>query len=92
VNGSPWVSGAGPSGRAGFIVQAFNAGNQTTQVVDASWEVDRGNGHSTFVEVVHGGGIESPFTPPDKALMTPLLRIELWLTCHQHLSVSYEQG
>lgn len=64
VTGTQWITAAQhPSqSRAGFSIEITNVGNQSTQVLDAYWEVDRGDGLDFRFNAKHGGGgIESLF-------------------------------
>ncbi|WP_123943331.1 MULTISPECIES: hypothetical protein [unclassified Frondihabitans] len=71
VSGKNWMSVRGTvrGGRvAGFSLEVVNIGNHDTQVVNAYWEIDRGDREPERYAAVHGGGgVESLFEPPDYA-------------------------
>jgi hypothetical protein len=80
VSGAQWIgrrSTAPERGFAGFSLEIVNTGNQSTQVVDAYWQIDRGNGVEIHFTASHGGGgVESLFEAPDHA-SAPTLPITL---------------
>lgn len=81
VSGMQWIGGsshAPGAERAGFSLVVFNTGNQTTQIIDAAWQIDRGNGVDIRLKAVHGGGgPESLFQAPGDASTAPSLPFTL---------------
>jgi hypothetical protein len=71
VSGQQWVGGLNTTpGRriAGFSLEVVNTGNQTTQIIAAYWQIDRGNGVDIHFTASHGGGgVDSLFDAPDHA-------------------------
>lgn len=71
VSGDQWIGerSTAPGRRiAGFSYEVANTGNQTTQIIAAYWQIDRGNGLDIHFTASHGGGgIDSLFKAPDHA-------------------------
>jgi len=80
VSGAQWIGQRSTApGRevAGFSLEIVNTGNQTTQVVAAYWQIDRGNGVEIHFTASHGGGgVDSLFEAPDQT-NAPTLPITL---------------
>ena len=80
ISGEQWIGERStvPGRRiAGFSLEVVNTGNQTTQIITAYWQIDRGNGVDIHLTASHGGGgIDSLFNAPDHA-NAPALPFEL---------------
>lgn len=64
VGGLQWIAGSSetPEKRAGFSISITNTGNQATQILEAYWQIDRGDDVTVrYVAKPGGGGIESLF-------------------------------
>ncbi|WP_146066060.1 hypothetical protein [Cryobacterium sp. Y82] len=71
ISGEQWIGERStvPGRRiAGFSLEVVNTGNQSTQMIAAYWQIDRGNGVDIRFTASHGGGgVDSLFDAPDHA-------------------------
>lgn len=68
VEGSQWLGGVGTAAtdRISFCTEIVSKGNHTTQIIDAFWQVERGELPPLTIPALHGGGgIESLFQKPN---------------------------
>ena len=93
VSGQQWIGGrsAQPDALlAGFSIELVNTGNQRTQIIDAYWQIDRGNGVDIhFKAIPGGGGIDSLFLDP-RQVAAPTL--PLTLDRNERLAWDFEMG
>lgn len=89
VSGEQWIGGHStePDRKvAGFSIEVINIGNLATSIIEAYWEIDRGNGVEIHFTASHGGGgIDSLFGEPDYKKVP-----ELPLTLERYGRVKWE--
>lgn len=93
VSGGQWMYGDGKNpaeSRAGFSIDIFNAGNEETQVLDAYWDLDRGDEFKFYVRASARGGINAIIDYGDSEFRKPAPKLPFKLGKYEHSSWEFD--